>query len=141
VEKKFILKSLMILNLVSCAAGPCKNEMSSNETNPLRFIAKSDKDKEVTMNERETPDFQRVFVYKYDGTLQCESEKKAIPIETMLEELKASGVTVFASTNMHGGFFMTQVCGAPTGRIHRFQIPKKDLEKALKLGFKEWVAP
>jgi hypothetical protein len=131
----------MVLSFVSCAAGPCKNEMSNTETNPLRLIAKTDKDKEVTMSERETPDFQRVFVYKYDGTIQCEPEKKAIPIENMVEELKASGVTVFDSTNMDGGFFMTQVCGAPTGRIHRFQIPKKDLEKALKLGFKEWVAP
>jgi hypothetical protein len=32
------------------------------------------------------------------------------------------------------------MCGAPTGRIHRFQISKNDLEKAQKLGYKEWVA-
>jgi hypothetical protein len=29
------------------------------------------------------------------------------------------------------------LCGAPTGNIHVFTISKKDLTKALKLGFKE----
>jgi len=132
---------LVSLFFASCAAGPCKNEMSNTETNPLRFLRRSSAQREVTMNERETPEFQRLFVYKHDGTIQCEPEKKPITIKTMQEELTAVGIMVFASSNMDGGFLMIQLCGAPSGRIHRFQIAKKDLEKAIKLGFKEWVAP
>jgi hypothetical protein len=139
-EFRTLLIFTVTLGLVSCAAGPCKNEMSNTETNPLRFISKSSPEREVTMAERETPEFQRLFIYKFDGSIQCEPDKKAIPIAKMEEELKAAGIKVFASTSMDGGFMMVQMCGAPTGRIHRFQISKNDLEKAQKLGYKEWVA-
>ncbi len=32
-----------------------------------------------------------------------------------------------------------QVCGAPTGNSNVYEIDRKDLEAALKVGFKEWT--
>lgn len=139
-ELRYFLKFILCSHLVSCAAGPCKNEMSNAITNPLNLISKTET-REISMSERETPEFQRIYVYKYDGSVQCEPEAPAIPIAQMQAELETAGVSVLEAKNMDGGSFMTQVCGSPTGQIHRFQIAKRDLDKVMALGFKEWIAP
>lgn len=78
----------------------------------------------------------KVKVYKADGTLQCGMGKK-ISLETMEKELK--GIKVLSRSNMNDGLMRIQVCGAPTGQSNVYEIGQNDLEKALKLGFKQWA--
>jgi hypothetical protein len=62
---------------------------------------------------------------------------KKISLEEMQKELK--GIEVFSKTNQNDGLMRIQVCGAPTGDSNVFEIKQEDLEKALKLGFKQWT--
>jgi len=123
--KKIIL-TFLYLGVVSCANQACKIEerkdivMTGNEKT-------SSQKKDLTT---------RVFVYKLDGTLQCGQGSK-IGVDTMKKDL--DGIEIFSSENKHDGMMRIQVCGAPTGYSNVYEIDQKDLEKALKLGFKKWM--
>ena len=78
-----------------------------------------------------------VKVYKADGTLQCGQGKK-ISISDMQKDLK--DIKVYSSENKNDGMMRIQLCGSPTGNANVYEIDRKDLEAALKLGFKEWTA-
>lgn len=124
--KKSAFLFLWTAVLFSCASAPCRIEdrkdlvMVGNEK-----ISSSSKD--MT---------KRIFVYKPDGSKQCESESK-ISLESMGQQL--SKIEVFSSVNKHDGLMRPQVCGSPTGYCNVYEIDSKDLEAALKLGFKKWV--
>lgn len=98
-------------------------------------------DAKMTGNEKTTSQLkdlsQRVFVYKPDGTLQCGQGQK-IPLDTMKKEL--GDIEVYSSETKNDGMMRIQVCGAPTGMNNVYEINQKDLEKALKLGFKKWMS-
>lgn len=83
-----------------------------------------------------TASADRVKVSKPDGSLQCQ-QGKPIPPAEMQKEL--AGITVHASASMNDGLMRIQLCGTPTGTHNVYEIDRKDLEKALKLGFKEWT--
>jgi hypothetical protein len=123
--KKIVLMFLGLI-VVACANQACKIEerkdivMTGNEKT-------SSQKKDLT---------NRVFVYKLDGSLQCGQGSK-IGIDSMKKEL--DGIEVFSSENKHDGMMRIQVCGAPTGYANVYEIDQKDLEKALKLGFKKWM--
>jgi hypothetical protein len=123
--KKIVLMFLGLV-VVACANQACKIEerkdivMTGNEKT-------SSQKKDLT---------NRVFVYKLDGSLQCGQGSK-IGIDSMKKEL--DGIEVFSSENKHDGMMRIQVCGAPTGYANVYEIDQKDLEKALKLGFKKWM--
>lgn len=123
--KKLIL-SVLLSALMACSSHPCKIEertdivMTGNEK-----VSSAKKD--LT---------QRAFVYKADGSLQCGQGEKA-DIASMRKEL--GNIEVYSSENKHDGMMRIQVCGAPTGNSHVFEINKSDLEAALKLGFKKWT--
>lgn len=124
------MKSLILFTVtmvfVACANQACKIEER----------------KEVAMTGNEKTSSQvkdlsnRVFIYKLDGSLQCEQGKKILP-EVMRKEL--GEIEVFSSENKHDGMMRIQVCGAPTGHCNVYEIDAKDLDKALKLGFKKWL--
>lgn len=80
--------------------------------------------------------FDRVRVFKYDGSLQC-NMGEAIALEIMRKEL--GSIQVYGSKNLSDGLMRIQVCGSPTGKANVYEIDRKDLEAALKLGFKEWT--
>jgi hypothetical protein len=123
--KKIVL-SIVSLLIVSCANQACKIEER--------------KDIVMTGNEKtysQTKDLtNRVFVYKLDGSQQCEQGKK-IAVDVMKKDL--NNIEVFSSKNEHDGMMRIQVCGAPTGYCNVYEIDQKDLDKALKLGFKKWM--
>ena len=73
-------------------------------------------------------------VFKYDGSVQCES--KGIPLDTMVMVLSNAGIDVVCSQKGHDGLARTAVCGAETGNINIFQIKGSDLSKAEELGFR-----
>lgn len=78
----------------------------------------------------------RVKVYKPDGSLQC-GQGKAVPLADMQKDLK--DIKVYSSFNKNDGMMRIQVCGSPTGNSNVYEIDRKNLEAAAKLGFKEWT--
>jgi len=121
---------LVILSLISvlaaCANHPCKIEERNDIAMTGNEKVSSDK-KDLT---------QRVFVYKADGSKQCDQGKK-IDLNAMKKELQK--IEVFSAENKHDGMMRIQVCGAPTGYNNVYEINLSDLEAALKLGFKKWI--
>lgn len=77
----------------------------------------------------------RIFVYKYDGSLQC-GMGKAIALDTMAKEL--NGIQVISSVKKPDGLMHIQVCGSITGQANVYEIPAKYLKVAEAKGFKKW---
>jgi hypothetical protein len=123
---KYIQIITIVLVFSACASKPCKIEER----------------KEVVMTGNEKTSSQkkdlskRVFVYKNDGSVQCETGGKTT-LDNMKKELGT--IEVFSSANKHDGMMRIQVCGAPTGFCNVYEIEEKDLEFALKAGFKKWL--
>ncbi len=78
----------------------------------------------------------RVRVFKYDGSLQC-NMGKAISVQEMQKEL--GKIAVHSAVNRPDGLMRIQMCGAPTGNANVYEIDRVSLEAAKKLGFKEWT--
>ncbi|MCB0421962.1 MAG: hypothetical protein KDD61_13275 [Bdellovibrionales bacterium] len=78
---------------------------------------------------------ERLWVYKYDGSQQCRMGKP-LPPEIMQEQL--SGIEVYKSISVNDGLMHITSCGSPTGQANVYWIDKKNKEKALERGFKEW---
>ncbi len=125
-----ILSLLSIVSLIcfmfSCSTKPCKIEERTEKT--------------VTGQEKLSSSIKdltkRIFIYKPDGSLQCGMGKKIEPNE-MKKEL--GGIEVFSVDKKSDGLMRIQVCGQPTGQNNIFEISEKDLDQALKLGFKKWI--
>lgn len=77
----------------------------------------------------------RVYVYKYDGSLQCGGGKPVSP-DSMAKEL--GGLKIFSKAKKPDGLMHIQVCGSITGMANVFEIEASELKKAEKLGFKKW---
>lgn len=124
--KNILVVTLLFFFLAACSSHPCKIEERTD-------IVMTGNEKVSTSRKDLT---QRVFVYKPDGSLQCGQGEK-IDIAVMKKDLGA--IEVYSAQNKHDGMMRIQVCGAPTGYNHVFEINTKDLEAALKLGFKKWL--
>lgn len=74
-------------------------------------------------------------VYKYDGTLQCGLGQE-VPLAEMAAELEAAGIRVEASRKARDGLAHIAVCGAATGAINAYTIPRDALAGARQLGFR-----
>lgn len=79
---------------------------------------------------------ERIRVSKPDGSLQC-GMGKAVSVEEMKKQLDR--IQVFSAENKADGLMHIQMCGSPTGKHNVYEINRADLEKAKKLGFKEWT--
>lgn len=77
----------------------------------------------------------KVWVYKYDGTLQCEMGDE-ISLATMKRELQ--GIEVYREEKRSDGQMRIQMCGSPTGRANLYEIAETDVEKAKEKGFEPW---
>lgn len=124
--KKTFLSLSLLVSLSACTHGNCRTQKDA---------AKTPATSEVPVTKSATT--ERVKVFKADGSLQC-GQGKAIPVAEMQKQLK--GITVYSSMNKNDGMMRIQVCGAPTGNSNVYEIDRKDLEAALKLGFKEWLS-
>lgn len=123
--KKLALLPLFAF-LAACSHGNCHAQKKVEKKAPTS---------EVAMTQGNST--SRVKVFKYDGSLQC-GQGAAVPVATMQKELK--DIKVFSSKNQNDGMMRIQVCGSPTGNANVYEIDRKDLEAAVKLGFKEWLA-
>lgn len=115
---KLLLALVFAQVILACATGNCRKEELER------------------MQKTENKGQERVFVYKYDGSLQC-GMGKVLSAEDMKKELK--GIEIFSLKSKNDGLMRIQLCGSPTGQAHVFEILKVDLEKAQKKGFKEWT--
>lgn len=126
---------IFLFTLSHCAAGPCRNQRDESMSKPMNESRKQAALAIVT------PTHQRLYVYKFDGTLQCEEDPKNLSPEPMKNELIKQGIEVYEVVRQHSGFFMPQACGQPKGMIYRFEISKHHLDTAQGLGFKQWTDP
>lgn len=78
----------------------------------------------------------RIFVHKPDGSLQC-NQGSPISVEEMKKDLK--DIPVYSSRKQNDGQMRIQVCGAPTGMSNVYEIDRAQLQKAIELGFEEWI--
>ena len=95
---------------------------------------KSNVDKELKIDDNvQKP--KTVFVFKYDGSLQC-GMGQAIKVTEMAKQL--DDIKIYSSMNRSDGQMRIQVCGSSTGQANIYEIDAGSLEKAVKLGFKLW---
>lgn len=106
--KKFLVL-LALPFLAACATGHCR---SRNDVRP-----------------------KTVFVFKADGTKQC-GIGSATTVQQMAQEL--GDIKIVSQENKSDGKLYPMVCGAPTGKINVYEIPERDLEKAVAGGFVEF---
>jgi hypothetical protein len=118
-----LFSSLLVM---ACATGPC----------PRATAASPEKSKSQEAAVSSSSTAERVKVYKADGSLQC-GQGKQIPVAEMQKQLK--DIKVHSAVNKNDGMMRIQVCGSPTGNSNVYEIDRKDLEAALKAGFKEWA--
>lgn len=136
---------------LGCSNKPCdhREQVTQKENATAASLSNSEnkKDQETkptqqpqqekqSVTEKTSDPTQRVRVYKADGSLQCGMGKKIEPSE-MQKEL--GSIKVYSSENKHDGMMRVQVCGHPTGQMNVYEIQAKDLDAALKLGFKKWI--
>lgn len=77
-----------------------------------------------------------VWVTRPDGGQQC-APKSGQTLEDSAQELRKAQVRVLNSQKGSDKKLRAQVCGIPTGKTNRFEIPKDDLPKALALGYQQ----
>lgn len=110
---------------VSCTQGHCRRRADTPAMS-----------KELSEAPLETSqDGERIYVYKYDGSLQCGRGKPVSP-EVMAKELNE--IMIYSSRKKSDGRMHIQVCGYITGMANVFEINAKDLAKAESKGFKKW---
>lgn len=76
----------------------------------------------------------RIWVWKYDGSRQCDSPAQITP-EGMARELKGRGIMVYEFRKGSDGMVYPSVCGAKTGATVELEIDHADLEKVQRVGF------
>ncbi len=118
----------LVLASLGCAQGHCRRQVEAPEAaQPL-----SSKDLPAHSG-AVSPD--HVFVYKYDGSLQC-GMGKAMSVEVMGKDLQ--GIPVVTSLKKSDGLMHIQVCGSITGMANVYEIPAKFEKQAENKGFKKW---
>lgn len=124
---KWMAPVVFALALGACASGNCRKNQA-HET-----AAKAPASSEAIMTAKP---MDRVRVFKYDGSLQC-NQGEGTPVEVMQRELK--DIQVYRSEKTSDGQMRIQRCGSLTGQANVYEIDRKDLDQAKKLGFQLWT--
>ena len=124
------IAAALLFALVGCAEGHCRREADAPQAaQPLPPPPADEAAAKPTSKDQ-------IFVYKYDGSLQC-GMGKAITPEVMAKEL--SGIPIKSMNKKSDGLMHIQVCGSGTGKANVFEIPAKFLKQAEGKGFKKWT--
>lgn len=135
--KKLILLIPVLFVVGACSHGNCRSQKKdSSESTKAAAAAAGTATTPIPEANVTSSSTERVKVYKADGSLQC-GQGKAVPVAEMQKQLK--NIKVYSSANKNDGMMRIQVCGSPTGNNNVYEIDRKDLEAALKAGFKEWT--
>lgn len=132
---KWICASILTASLLGCATAKCGNT-KAGATSTGATAAATNTPTPTGESMKPESKLDRVKVYKPDGSLQC-GQGKAISLSEMQKEL--GGLKVHSSFNKNDGMMRIQVCGSPTGNCNVYEIDRKNLQDALKKGFKEWT--
>jgi hypothetical protein len=115
------LTALLLLT-VGCTTGQCRRDGTPVIAEEgAQTISESQMANEV------------VVIGKSDDSLQC-GYNVGITLDTMARELE--GMSILKSSKKHDGLMRIQSCGAPTGMMNVYSIYRKDVKKAVKLGYK-----
>ena len=125
----------LALAFSACAEGHCRH-MGGNAAPQENLPAAEAAPMGATASETRPAGEDHIFVYKYDGSLQCK-RGKVIPLEVMAKDL--AGIEIFSMKKKNDGMMHIQVCGSITGRANVFEIPANALGLAEKRGFKKWT--
>lgn len=130
VLKVLLVVVFMLVFQVACQSGHCRKVDKSLPpvVTPEQMDQKADGSDN---NQRE----QRIFVYKYDGSLQCGQGRK-VPLKEMAGQL--DGIRIFSMENKADGLMHIQVCGSSTGYANVYEIPASSKPSAVEAGFKVW---
>lgn len=145
------MKALLLivaLGIVSCRTGDCSNSPKLPSPTPTPGAQLYD-DEVIDINKvppTPTPSTKKAYekdkilptvrVYKPTGEKQC-GMGNPIKLEDMKATIEARKVPVYDAVTQPDGKMHIAVCGAPSGQIHVFEIPKKYFSKIKALGFKE----
>ena len=124
--------SILVFLTVGCAMGHCRKPQETEIQNENSAVGSLGKGEDMPANSNPS---KRVFVFKYDGSLQCDMGKP-VSLKDMRAELK--GIPVYSMEKRHDGQMHIQVCGSITGEANVYEIAEKDLKEAEKRGFKLW---
>jgi hypothetical protein len=138
---KWIYAGVLSAVLLGCATGKCVNARNTAMDGGTPVVAAGTAAAVNAANSggsamKPESKLDRVKVYKADGSLQC-GQGLAVPLADMQKDLK--DIKVYSSFNKNDGMMRIQVCGSPTGNSNVYEIDRKNLEAAIKLGFKEWT--
>lgn len=109
--------------LIGCTSQNCRSLRS--------FKTENAKQSESAISSQQ----KRIFVYKYDGSLQCD---RAHGLSLAEMERDLDGVRVFSREKKADHLMRIQVCGAITGMANVYEISESDMTEAEKKGFKKW---
>ena len=135
---RILILTMFSVSLMACSHGNCRdrrNEEAAKET-PTAAATTAPPAMKPGESLVKSGQADRVRVYKADGSLQC-GQGKAIPVSEMQKQL--NDIHVFNALNKQDGMMHIQSCGSPTGKANVYEINRKDLDAALKKGFKEWT--
>jgi hypothetical protein len=86
-------------------------------------------------NPDQAPAPDSVWIVRTDGTQSC-SPKSGQSLEEGAADLKRARVRVLESHKGSDGKMHMQMCGAPTGGMNAYLIPRDDLALAMSQGYK-----
>jgi len=111
-----------VLLLMGCASGQCRRDGTP--------VAPESEGKTISEQELEN---EVILIAKSDNSLQC-GYNVGVTMEAMSQEL--AGIQILKTEKRHDGLMRIQSCGAPTGMMNVYYIYRKDVKKAVKLGYK-----
>lgn len=132
-NRLFIL--LLPLLVIGCASGKCRQK--KDEKTFLEHVENLPHFKTKEAQSIKPGDLDVVQIYKEDGTRQCESIRP-VPATNLKQQLETNGIKVLKVEHTSDGVMHIQVCGSTTGRIYVFDIQRLHLQKALKLGYRNF---
>jgi hypothetical protein len=121
---------ILLAFVVGCAQGHCRRKQEVGKA-----VAPVEAAPEPPTKAAADHGAGRVFVYKYDGSLQC-GAGKPVALDAMAKQL--AGIQIYSQSKKPDGLMHIQVCGSNTGISNVYEIPAKDLKKAEGKGFKKW---
>jgi hypothetical protein len=79
---------------------------------------------------------ESVWVLRSDGALSCSPDEGVSLIEGA-KKLEDAQIPILESRKGSDGKMHIQMCGASKGSTNAFLIPRKDLPKAISIGYQE----
>lgn len=150
--------ALLSLAFVGCAMGPCRQvrnpEMAAQQQSPARPLADPTSggapiDAAITREAASSSSARKakpsvgkegkeatVFVFKPDGSKQCEENTGVAP--EAMEKKDLGGIKVLSRDKRNDGMMHVQVCGRATGQVNVYEIPAGMLKEVETRGFKKF---